>query len=135
MPKNKKGIEIADIIADRCIGCQICVAECPVGAIEMSPEGAAVIDPEVCIGCGKCSEVCPVEAVRFERKRRKKKVQEAKKLASDEFAAYSGVAVYIEVSDGKGAQVSWELDVKSSQTKTMSPAPPSFCLPKASGPR
>jgi ferredoxin len=52
MAKNAKGIEVAEIIPDQCIGCQICVAECPVGAIEMV-DGVARINPEVCIGCGK----------------------------------------------------------------------------------
>ena len=52
MAKNTKGIEVAEIIADRCIGCQICVAECPVGAIEMV-DGVAHIDPQVCIACAQ----------------------------------------------------------------------------------
>lgn len=108
MPRNSKGIEVAEIISDRCIGCQICVAECPVGAIEMS-HGVAVIDPEVCVGCGKCFDVCPVDAVRFEKKKRTKKVREVRAPREDEFAEYKGVAVFIEASDGEAAQVSWEL--------------------------
>ena len=66
MSTNAKGIEVAEIVSDKCIGCQICVAECPVGAIEMS-KGAAFINPEICIGCGKCFDVCPVDAVKFEK--------------------------------------------------------------------
>ena len=62
MPKNSKGIEVAEVLSDTCMGCQICVAECPVGAIEMV-DGVARIDPEVCIGCGKCKEVCPMKAI------------------------------------------------------------------------
>lgn len=109
MPRNKKGIETAEIIADHCIGCQICVGECPVGAIQMSPEGVAKIDPEVCIGCGKCSQVCPVAAVRFERKGRRKISPEVKEPAKGEPLAFQGVGVFIEVLDHLGAQVSWEL--------------------------
>ena len=109
MPRNKKGIETAEIIPDHCIGCQICVGECPVGAIQMSPEGLAKIDPEFCIGCGKCSQVCPVGAVRFERKSRRKISPEVKEPARGESLAFQGVGVFIEVLDHLGAQVSWEL--------------------------
>jgi electron transfer flavoprotein alpha subunit len=112
MSKNSKGIEVAEIISDKCIGCQICVAECPVGAIEMSG-GTALIDPEVCIGCGKCFEVCPVEAVKFERKRRLETVRKDKAMPQGRFAGYRGVAVFIEVFEGQGATVSWELAGKA----------------------
>jgi len=115
MARNKKGIETAEIIADRCIGCQICVGECPVGAIQLSAEGVAIIDPEVCIGCGKCSQVCPVGAVRFETKRRQKTAQEVEGLPKGESAAYQGVAIFIEVLNNLGAQVSWELVEKGKE--------------------
>jgi electron transfer flavoprotein alpha subunit len=108
MPKNTKGIEVAEIIRDQCIGCQICVAECPVGAIEMV-DGVACIDPEICIGCGKCADVCPVGAVRFERKKRQRKAVEPKKAAKRRVSDFQGVGVFIEVVDGVGAEVAWEL--------------------------
>jgi electron transfer flavoprotein alpha subunit len=108
MAKNSKGIDVAEIISDKCIGCQICVAECPVGAIEMV-DGAACIDPEVCIGCGKCFDVCPVEAVRFERKRRRKTVGTPGKMPEHGSGDYQGVAVFVEVLEGRVAAVSWEL--------------------------
>ena len=117
MPKNLKGIEVAEIIPDKCMGCQICVAECPVGAIVMS-DGAALIDPEVCIGCGKCLDVCPVEAVIFEKKRQKKEAAEVKPGAGAGAAApgeYRGVAVFIETAGGEGATVSWELVGKAKE--------------------
>ncbi|WAC09029.1 MAG: electron transfer flavoprotein subunit alpha [Thermodesulfobacteriota bacterium] len=114
MPKNSKGIEVAKILPEKCIGCQICVAECPVGAIEMS-NGAAVIDPEVCIGCGKCFEVCPVEAVKFEKKRSPKKIRKPEEVAQYARDNYRGVAVFIESFNGQGATVSWELIGKARQ--------------------
>jgi len=117
MAKNTKGIEVAEIIADRCIGCQICVAECPVGAIEMV-DGVAHIDPEVCIGCGKCAQVCPVEAVRFEKKKRQRQPAEYKKETKQTPSDYQGTGVFIEVVDGRGAEVAWELVGKARELAT-----------------
>ncbi len=106
MPKNAKGIEVAEIISDQCIACQICIGECPVGAIELSSDGSAHIDPEVCVGCGKCADVCPVEAVSFDQSKRRKvkPSKEARPRVSGQT-----VAVFIEVQDGSGTDVSWEL--------------------------
>ena len=110
MAKNAKGIEVAEIISDSCIGCQICVGECPTSAIAMTPAGVALIDPEHCIGCGKCQDVCPASAVRFEKKKRKgKKALDTKPPEGAGAPRYAGVAVYIEVIENAGAQVSWEL--------------------------
>ncbi len=109
MPKNSKGIEVAEIISDKCIACQICIGECPVGAIELSAEGVAEIDPEVCVGCGKCSQVCPVDAVSFAKKKRKKIAGKARGAEAIKGATYEGVAVFIEVGNGAAASVSLEL--------------------------
>ncbi len=110
MAKNKKGIEVAEIIPDKCIACQICIGECPVGAIELSPEGVARVDPEVCVGCGKCFESCPVDAVKFEKKKRKGLAREERGAPKGEgLKLYQDVGVFIETVDGEGAPVSWEL--------------------------
>ncbi len=109
MSKNSKGIEVAEIISDKCIACRICIGECPVGAIELSDEGVAHIDPEVCVGCGKCFEVCPVEAVSFEKKKRKKISKKERGAHAVKGLLYEGVAVFIEVVNGSAAPVSIEL--------------------------
>ncbi|MHC1725709.1 MAG: FAD-binding protein [Syntrophobacteraceae bacterium] len=113
MAKNSRGIEVAEIISDKCIACQICIGECPVGAIELSSEGVAKVDPKVCVGCGKCFESCPVEAVQFEKKKRKKQPKEERGAPKDETPDYRGVGVFIETINGEGAQVSWELAGKA----------------------
>ena len=114
MPTNSKGIEVAEILSDACIGCQICISECPVGAIELSSAGVAEIDPEVCVGCGKCADVCPVEAVAFETSKRRTL---AKDEAPAKLAEASGpVAVFIETdTQGRAVDVSWELLGKAAE--------------------
>lgn len=48
-----------------CLGCGICVVECPVDAIVLE-EMKAYINMDVCIRCGRCHAICPQEAVRHD---------------------------------------------------------------------
>ena len=50
---------------DKCVGCEICVEECPVGTIFIKDEKAE-IDMSGCIRCGICHNVCPEDAVRHD---------------------------------------------------------------------
>ncbi|MGA6924506.1 MAG: electron transfer flavoprotein subunit alpha, partial [Desulfosarcina sp.] len=113
MARNRKGIEVAEIISDQCIACQICIGECPVGAIELSADGVAHIDPEVCIGCGKCAQVCPVGAVDFEKRRHRPldAPQRGARAATDR--DHQGVGVFIETAGGAAVNVAWELTGKA----------------------
>ena len=53
-----KGPDVMKACLAGCIGCGICVRNCPTGAAELK-DNLAVIDPEKCIGCGVCAEKCP----------------------------------------------------------------------------
>lgn len=55
---------IAEIDADRCSGCKMCLAVCPYGALEFNAdEGVAEVNDVLCKGCGSCASVCPVGAI------------------------------------------------------------------------
>ena len=58
-PESAEVIEAYFVIPDGCIGCGICVNQCPVDAIVMTEESIAFIDPELCINCGLCASACP----------------------------------------------------------------------------
>lgn len=42
-----------------CIGCGICVAQCPAGALEQTADGKIIYHPEKCVQCDTCIHVCP----------------------------------------------------------------------------
>jgi len=54
---------------DLCVGCGVCVDDCPVDAITLKENQKAVINDDACIRCGQCHEVCPQEAVRHDSER------------------------------------------------------------------
>jgi len=54
---------------DMCVGCGVCVDDCPVGAITLKEDQKAIINEDECIRCGRCHEVCPEEAVRHDSER------------------------------------------------------------------
>jgi ferredoxin len=68
---------------DRCIGCGICVDECPVDTILLEDD-IAVIDMSGCIHCGKCHDVCLEDAVRHDSEktpdRVKSNIEQTKKF-------------------------------------------------------
>jgi len=50
---------------NECVGCSICVEECPVDTIYMDNEHAE-INMDNCIHCGICHDVCPENAVKHD---------------------------------------------------------------------
>lgn len=59
---------MAMMINKDCIYCDVCLPECPTGAISVRDE-TCLIDPALCTECvgyyetQQCVEVCPVDAV------------------------------------------------------------------------
>ena len=82
---------------EKCIGCESCIAVCPVGALNMV-DGKANIDQDTCIACGACIGECPVEAIEREEIVREVKNKEGKDLW-----------VNVELEDGEPVGVVYEL--------------------------
>jgi ferredoxin len=53
---------VAEVIKEKCIGCERCPKICFFDAIKMESE-VAVINKDNCTGCGLCFESCPVDAI------------------------------------------------------------------------
>jgi len=115
----------ACLLEGKCIACGArCQSACPVDAIEMNEAGEPIIDLEKCIGCVKCVKVCPVQAIEMFFTPEEHQVldeimsqggaavsevdEEAAALAG-KLAAYKGVWVFVEQTEGEAARVSWEL--------------------------
>jgi NADH-quinone oxidoreductase subunit F len=54
---------IAYFINTNCIGCQLCVKNCPAEAISGTKKAQHLIDPGRCTKCGACKAVCKSDAV------------------------------------------------------------------------
>jgi len=86
------------IIAEKCIGCKICIRNCPFDAIKVENKKAFIL--ENCTLCGSCVSSCKFEAIEFERDENKGTV---------DLSSYKGVWVFAEQKNGVPAQVSYEL--------------------------
>ena len=125
-PKKPRGT--AALLEGRCIACGArCQSACPVDAIQMTDAGEPIIDASKCIGCVKCVKVCPVQALEMSFTPEELRILEelAKSSAGEpapeeesdpeevalrkRLAAYRGVWVFIEQTEGEAAKVSWEL--------------------------
>jgi electron transfer flavoprotein alpha subunit len=125
--KIKRPRGTARLIPGKCIACGArCQAECPKDAITMNEKGEPIIDLEKCTRCQRCLKVCPAEAIEIYYTPEEQKILDelAKQKAAAKPAApevevidprlaklreYQGVWVFTEHSEGKAAEVSWEL--------------------------
>ena len=53
---------------EKCIGCGICVDNCPTAALSIGPDEIAKVDGNRCIGCGVCMSHCETEAINLNLK-------------------------------------------------------------------
>ena len=126
--KGKKPLGVARLIPGKCIACGArCQASCPKNAIEMNARGEPVINIDKCVGCRKCLKICPADALEIYFTPEQQKildqlaaqkaagaapaVEEGYEEAGDlvGIGEYRGVWVFVEQTEGKPAQVSWEL--------------------------
>jgi electron transfer flavoprotein alpha subunit len=114
------------LIPGKCIACGArCQAECPFDAITMNEKGEPIIDLVKCTRCQRCIKVCPVQAIEIVYTPEEQKILDeiAKQKAAAKPAVrtapedprlaklkeYKGVWVFTEHTEGKPAEVSWEL--------------------------
>ena len=57
----------AEVDAELCTGCQICIERCQLGALFMT-NGVASINLDRCIGCGNCVVTCESNAIQLKKK-------------------------------------------------------------------
>jgi len=126
--KIKRPRGTARLIPGRCIACGgRCESECPKEAITLNEKGEPIIDLELCTRCRRCIKVCPVEAIEIFYTPEEQKILDelaAQKAAAkpeakpeveekdprlEKIKEYKGVWVFIEHTEGKSAEVSWEL--------------------------
>ncbi|MBW6515110.1 MAG: electron transfer flavoprotein subunit alpha [Candidatus Cloacimonetes bacterium] len=93
-----------EVIANKCVGCNLCLKSCAYDAIIIEDKTAEII-ADKCTLCGACVSACPFEAI-FIRKEQQEVVNKED---------YQGVWVYAEQRDGILAPVVFELLGKGSE--------------------
>ena len=85
------------VLEEKCIGCGICVKNCPFDAIELREKKAYIKDN--CTMCGTCIEKCPVGAI----------IKEKEEKKGVDITQYKGVWVFAEQRQGNLMGVAVEL--------------------------
>ena len=55
-------IEIS-VDENACVGCGLCVKDCPMDVFELKEGVSVPVRPENCMGCLSCHEICPAQAL------------------------------------------------------------------------
>jgi heterodisulfide reductase subunit A-like polyferredoxin len=55
----------AQVEAEKCASCLICVRSCPYGVPKINADGVSEIDDALCHGCGICCAECPAKAIQL----------------------------------------------------------------------
>jgi heterodisulfide reductase subunit A-like polyferredoxin len=55
----------AQVEAEKCASCLICVRSCPYGVPKINADGVSEIDEALCHGCGICCAECPAKAIQL----------------------------------------------------------------------
>jgi electron transfer flavoprotein alpha subunit len=125
--KRPRGV--CRLIPGKCIACGArCQSVCPRDAITMTEAGEPIIDLEKCSRCRRCVNICPAQALEIfytpeeqavldELARQKaaagapagEKAPEPEDPRKAALRQYHGVWVFVEHTEGKAADVSWEL--------------------------
>ncbi|WP_404810317.1 indolepyruvate ferredoxin oxidoreductase subunit alpha [Methanoculleus receptaculi] len=48
---------------DACVGCGLCVKDCPMHVYELQDNVSVAVRPNNCMGCLSCHEICPAQAL------------------------------------------------------------------------
>ncbi|MBU2530967.1 MAG: electron transfer flavoprotein subunit alpha [Elusimicrobia bacterium] len=96
--------DLITIHLDKCVGCGLCVKECPFGAIHMTENAEqskkkAVIDMSKCVLCGACVKPCKFSAIELKKDSASKK----------DFSSYKDVWVICEQNKDVIQSISFEL--------------------------
>lgn len=60
---NRLGIKVVMWDHDKCQNCQLCVEECPTGAIKF--DNQIIRDKDKCLRCSICYQTCPFSAIQY----------------------------------------------------------------------
>lgn len=76
-----KDLIIYHIEPEKCVGCLLCLKNCPVEAISGERKKVHVINQELCIKCGACFDVCPPKVSAVSKYTGKKKERILRKVS------------------------------------------------------